>query len=97
MNMSDWKKLEELSYNFYDTIDFTPYFTNECWMDIDDIMEKIEDYYYKHQELLPKELEGEFFDAISAEEFALYLKKRYNLHFSWKTIDKYYVSNPSKI
>ena len=94
MNMSDWKKLEELSYNFYDTIDFTPYFTDVYWMDIDDIREKIEDYYYKHQELLPKE--GDFFAVVDAEDFALYLKKRYNLHFSWQTIDKYYVSNPNK-
>ena len=97
MNMSDWEKLQELSYNFYDTIDFTSYFDDEDWVDIEVIIYKLETFYdNEHPELLPKELDGCFFSVIDPEEFTLYLKKRYNLEFSWQIIDKYYVKNPNK-
>ena len=49
--------------------------------------------YYEHWESasIPKELQGYVFNCINAEEFAEYLKKRYNLHLRTETIEKFYL------
>jgi len=95
MDWMEYKQLETISYNFYDTIDFTkffpdPHITNR--IDIDELMTVISDY-YEHWEpqSMPKEFEGYFFNCIDRYEFAVYLKKRYNMSMTEEVIEKYYL------
>ena len=95
MDWMEYKRLETISYNFYDTIDFKKFFPKSEFVneiDIDELMYIISDY-YEHWESasIPKELQGYVFNCINAEEFAEYLKKRYNLHLRTETIEKFYL------
>ena len=95
MDWVEYKRLETISYNFYDTIDFKKFFPKSEFVneiDIDELMYIISDY-YEHWESasIPKELQGYVFNCINAEEFAEYLKKRYNLHLRTETIEKFYL------
>ena len=95
MDWVEYKRLETISYNFYDTIDFKKFFPKSEFVneiDIDELMYVISDY-YEHWESasIPKELQGYVFNCINAEEFAEYLKKRYNLHLRTEVIEKFYL------
>lgn len=86
-----YKEMMDRSKEFYDTIDFTPFFSN-CAMDIDDLQNSIEDYYeIQHPELIPKDFEGYFFNYMDKYEFAIYLKHRYNMSMTNEVIEKYYL------
>ena len=78
MKNAEWQKIEKISYEFYDTIDFKEFIYPEQCVDVRMLMDAIEDYYdHENPDLLPKELQGCFFDVISEGEFCEYLAKRY--------------------
>lgn len=86
-----YKEMMDRSKEFYDTIDFTPFFS-DCAMDIDDLQNSIEDYYeIQHPELIPEDFEGYFFNYMDKYEFAVYLKQRYNMSMTDVIIEKYYL------
>lgn len=92
MDYMESLKLMELSYKFYDTIDFKQ-FINEKEMLVRELMNKLEEYYdINHPELLPEELEGCFFNVICEDEFAEYLAKRYGFKTRYEVIEKYYIT-----
>lgn len=85
----------EISYKFYDTIDFTKFIDdNEHTNKVKDIMCKLEDYYdFNHPESLPEEFEGCFFNFVDEYDFVLYLKKRYpdKYDVTSEVIENYYI------
>lgn len=98
MNYKEFKKMEEFSYDFYDTIDFEPFFLNgdNIEMDVSTLMNRIELYYdEQHPELLPKEMHGFFFNYIGDEEFVDYLKERYGFSVHTEVIEKHYLYYPN--
>ena len=86
------KRLEEISKNFYDTIDFRQYIPERGEMPLRELMSQLEDYYDNHHpELLPEELEGYIFDVIDEEDFFQYLKERYGLMCRLEIVENYYI------
>ncbi len=98
MKYAEYKKGLELSYKFYDTIDFEPFFLNgkNIEMDAFTLINRIELYYDKqHPELLPKEMHGYFFNFVGEEEFVNYLKERYGFFVHTEIIEKHYLYYPN--
>lgn len=91
MTLKEWKALEEISYKFYDTIDIKQFFPKGMRrFKVREVMDAIEDEYdCTHSDLIPPELYGHAFDVIGEEEFAEYLKKRYNVELDWRIIEYY--------
>lgn len=86
-----YKETLDRSKEFYDTIDFTPFFTSPI-MDVDNLMDKIADYYeLQHPELIPEDFKNCFFNFMDKYEFAVYLKLRYNMDMTDEVIEKYYL------
>jgi len=89
MTLDKWKALEEISYKFYDTIDIKQFFPKGMRrFKVREVMDAMEDEYdCNHSDLIPPELYGHVFDVIGEEEFAEYLKKRYNVGLNWEIIE----------
>ena len=86
-----YKEMMDRSKEFYDTIDFTPFFSKFA-MDVESLQDDIGEYYeVEHPELIPEDFEGCFFNFMDRYEFALYLKKRYNMSMRDEVIEKYYL------
>lgn len=79
--LEEMAKMDKLTKDFYDTIDFEEMFLpRENGVDIEEIMSDIKDYYdERNPDLLPPEFEGYFFNFCDKGEFSDYLKKRYNI------------------
>ena len=86
-----YKEMMDRSKEFYNTIDFTRFFSDYA-MDIDDLQDCIEEYYeIQHPELIPEDFKGCFFNFMDRYEFATYLKQRYNMSMRDEVIEKYYL------
>lgn len=92
-----YEEMLKICYAFFDTIDFEQFTSNLDEISVEDLMDEIEDYYdIKHPELLPKEFDGYFFNFINAEEFAVYLKNRYDYRLRYEIIEHHYLYKPIK-
>lgn len=91
MTLDEWKALEEISYKFYDTIDIKQFFPKGTRrFKIREVMDAIENEYdCIHSDLIPPELCGYAFNVIGEEEFAEYLRKRYDVELAWGIIEYY--------
>lgn len=76
-----WQEDIQKSKTFYDTVDFEEFFPKDTEVEVRDIMDIIDNFYYTHPWLLPDFFDGEFFNFIDELEFADYLNNRYG----WKT------------
>lgn len=76
-----WQEDVQKSKTFYDTVDFEEFFPKDTDVEVKDIMDIIDDFYYTQPWLLPDFFDGEFFNFINESEFADYLNNRYG----WKT------------
>ena len=95
----DFGKMMKLSKEFYDTIDFTKFMSNnQTKIDLDLLIDCIDIYYSgSHPELLPKEFCGEFFNFMTSSEFAEYLCNRYNFDVLEKTYTKTYLVKKKEV
>lgn len=74
----------EMVFKFLDSIDILPYIEEFKGQKLSDMMDKLEeDYPYKDK------YSSCLFDAITNDEFAKYLNKRYNLKIEEVTITYY--------
>lgn len=90
--LEEMAKMDKLTKEFYDTIDFKEMFLpEENGVDIEEIIANIEEYYdERNPDLLPPEFEGCFFNFYNREDFSDYLKKRYNIKIVEETTYRIY-------
>ena len=91
-----YKEMMQISKDFYDTIDFKKFMEEHkltCYsIDLDTLIEKLETYYDdENPSLLPKEFQGCFFNFMNKDEFAAYLKLRYDWQIDHEFVSKYYI------
>ena len=82
----------KMSKDFYDTIDFTQFISDDKTIDGADLINCIEEYYeVSHSNLIPKEFKGFFLCYMSDEEFIDYLCDRYGWKKRTEYIEKHYI------
>lgn len=80
------------SKEFYDTIDFTQFMSDDKQINVRDLMICIEEYYdLNHPDLIPEILNRCFFNFMPEEEFTDYLCERYGWKKHIEYIENCYV------
>ena len=94
MHMREFAQKAMENKAFLDTIDFKQFMSDDSQISVDDLKEAMDDYYWKHKELLPSFLDGCVFCYLSTEELGEYLAKRYHVNCRNEVIELYFIDNP---
>ena len=89
-----YKEEMELTWKFFDTIDFEQFISDDKQISVDDLMDSLEEYYDKaHPDQLPPEFQGCLFNFVNDTEFTDYLHKRYGFPIVQEVVERYYLLN----